>query len=130
MLSFGIMVDANYVFSNGSLVSIEHISLIVRIQVSEGAKVRTTGDWNIQFFVGTGSKFHEQLAFMYLAVAGHTLWKERNNRIHNLGQKKVITADNNLFSKVNYEREGLPGTSKLFQKQAARDINIVLFLSE
>lgn len=91
MISFGMNVPYNCVLCNSGMETIQHFftACPYALRVFHNQQLLLSLDWSAymqgNIVVGVVSKIKEYLAYLYLAVAGHTIWKERNNRIHNQG---------------------------------------------
>lgn len=125
MLRFGLQVDVGCVLCNsGATETVEHIFTTCSYTkpIFDNSSVHFSGDWNLylqgNFFVDRVSRFKEQLAYLYLSVAGHTIWKERNQRIHNLGHRR--TSQQLIHDVKQIFREKV-FSSRLFQEHASRD---------
>lgn len=129
LLNYGIILNDSCVLCNGmNTESIAHLLTNCPFikPIFDSVGIQFTCDWNFylqgHFFYGQLNKIQQQVAYLYLAVAGHTIWKERNFRIHNLG--KEHSAQQLLYIIKQTVREKL-FTSKRFHKAATRDISLI-----
>lgn len=94
--------------------------------VLDSAPYQLLCDWNRymqgEFTVNRIPKFKEQIAYLFLSVAGHLIWRERNDRIHIQGHRCTPLQ---IIARVKQMLREKLHTSKQFQMQAARNSSII-----
>lgn len=132
MFNFGLAMDANCVLCNGGVPeTVQHIftACPFTVQIFDNFGIKFVGDWNSylqgRLIANHVTKMQEQLAYLYFSVAGHTIWKERNLRIHEAGHK--CTPHQITCSVKQIMKEKL-FTSTLFRRQASNNTNLISLL--
>lgn len=131
MLAFGMNVDSTCVLCNREIETIQHLftTCVYSRQVFKNLGLPLCMNWN-EYLLGNAvngnlKTVHQHLCALFLAVAGHSLWQERNERIHNQGHS--CTAVHVKHKAMRILREKVC-TNAMFKKAAAKDFSITLAL--
>ncbi|XP_074361897.1 uncharacterized protein LOC141702109 [Apium graveolens] len=129
MIRIGMLVDGNCILCNAQLECIEHLLTDCPFTnlVMSSMDFPFVRDWisymQGHFFRVQLRKIQEFVAFLFLSVVGHTIWGERNRRVHNPG--KIKTTHQLVHHIKQIMREKL-STNRRFQKEAAADSTLIL----
>lgn len=132
MFNFGLAMDANCVLCNGGVPeTVQHIftACPFTVQIFDNFGIKFVGDWNSylqgRLIANHVTKMQEQLAYLYFSVAGHTIWKEQNLRIHEAGHK---CTPHQITCSVKQTMKEKLFTSTLFRRQASNNTNLISLL--
>lgn len=97
LLSFGMVVDSRCVLCNQMNESIQHLMFECQysLDMFNRSPMPLPLDW-LHFSRGLANNVKSQVVFLFIGVAMHCIWLERNDRIHG----KVPIASNSLASKA------------------------------
>lgn len=129
MISFGLNVDPLCVLCSTGFETGPHLFEECPFSKVVMESNVLTGDWanyvNGVFFNGSPSKAKKSLGFLFLAVAVHSIWRERNERIQKHGHKLNATC---IRLQVKATVRNRVASSTWFQKKIGKDPSLILDL--
>lgn len=131
MLVFGMNVHPSCVLYNNAQETVQHVftNYPFTTQIFYNQQLHLQFDWAAYLqgnvLMGNPKNIKKYLAQLFLAVAGHTIWQEHNDRLHNTDHQLTVGTIRGKVLRMVREKVFC---SAMFKKEVAKDFSLIFAL--